>query len=59
MARRLSILVPVLGLAAGPAFAQAVDARAALVASIKAMGGGNLKTIEIAAAGSSSLIGQQ
>jgi hypothetical protein len=59
MARRLSILVALIGLVAGPALAQEVDARAALLASLKAMGGENLKTIEIAAAGSSSLIGQQ
>ena len=39
--------------------AQEVDARAALLASLKAMGGENLKTIEISGAGSSSLIGQQ
>ncbi len=59
MVRRLSIFVALFGLWAGPAFAQEVDARAALLASLKAMGGENLKTIEIAAAGSSSLIGQQ
>src|SRR6186713_663202 len=59
MARRFSLLVALFVLSAGPAFAQEVDARAALLASLKAMGGENLKTIEIAAAGSSSLIGQQ
>ena len=59
MVRRLSILVALFGLSVGPASAQEVDARAALLASLKAMGGENLKTIEIAAAGSSSLIGQQ
>src|SRR5712691_8566631 len=59
MVRRLSILVALFGLASGTAFGQDVDARAALLASLKAMGGENLKTIEIAAAGSSSLIGQQ
>ena len=59
MARKLCVLVALFGLSAGPAFAQEVDARAALLASLKAMGGENLKTIEIAAAGSSSLIGQQ
>src|SRR5688572_18458984 len=59
MVRRLSILVALVGLSAGSAVAQEVDARAALLASLKAMGGENLKTIEIAAAGSSSLIGQQ
>jgi len=57
--RRLFILVVPFVLSAGPAFAQEVDARAALLASLKAMGGENLKTIEISAAGSSSLIGQQ
>ena len=59
MMRRLGVLVALFGLTAGSAFAQEVDARAALIASLKAMGGENLKTIEIAAAGSSSLIGQQ
>jgi glyoxylase-like metal-dependent hydrolase (beta-lactamase superfamily II) len=59
MMRWLSILVPLFGLSVGTAVAQEVDARAALMASLKAMGGENLKTIEIAAAGSSSLIGQQ
>ena len=59
MVRRLSILVALFGLASGTAFAQEVDARAALMASLKAMGGENLKTIEITAAGSTSLIGQQ
>jgi len=59
MVRRLSILAVLFGLSYGTAFAQEVDARAALTASLKAMGGENLKTIEIAAGGSSSLIGQQ
>jgi len=59
MVSRLSTLVVLLGLLVAPASAQDVDARAALLASLKAMGGENLKTIEIAAAGSSSLIGQQ
>jgi len=59
MVRGLSILVALFGLSAGTAVAQEVDARPALLASLKAMGGENLKTIEIAAAGSSSLIGQQ
>ena len=59
MARRFSLLVALFVLSAGSAFAQEVDASAALLASLKAMGGENLKTIEIAAAGSSSLIGQQ
>jgi glyoxylase-like metal-dependent hydrolase (beta-lactamase superfamily II) len=59
MVRGLSILVALFGMLSGTAFAQEVDARAALMASLKAMGGENLKTIEIAAAGSTSLIGQQ
>src|SRR4029453_4101068 len=59
MVRRLSILVVLFGLLVAPASAQDVDARSALLASLKAMGGENLKTIEILAAGSSSLIGQQ
>ena len=41
------------------ASAQDVDARAALLAAQKAMGGENLKTIEYTGAGFSSLIGQQ
>jgi glyoxylase-like metal-dependent hydrolase (beta-lactamase superfamily II) len=59
MMRGLSILVALVGLSVGTAFGQDADARAALRASLKAMGGENLKTIEITAAGSSSLIGQQ
>ena len=59
MVRGLSLLVALFGLSVGTTFAQEVDARAALMSSLKAMGGENLKTIEIAAAGSSSLIGQQ
>jgi len=59
MVRRLSMLVVLFVFSVGTAFAQEVDARAALLASLKAMGGENLKTIEISAAGSSSLIGQQ
>src|SRR5262249_28205249 len=59
MVRRLSILAALLGLSAGPALPQEVGAPAALVGSVKAMGADNLKTIEIAAAGSTSLIGQQ
>jgi glyoxylase-like metal-dependent hydrolase (beta-lactamase superfamily II) len=51
--------VALLGLSVGTAAAQEVEARAALLASLKAMGGENLKTIEISAAGSTSLIGQQ
>ena len=59
MVRRLWMLAALCALSVAPAAAQEVDARAALLASLKAMGGENLKTIEIAAAGSSSLIGQQ
>ena len=59
MVRRISMLAVVFALSAGSAFAQAVDARPALLASQKAMGGENLKTIEIAAAGATALIGQQ
>ena len=59
MVRGLSILVVLVELLVGTAFAQEVDARAALLASLKAMGGDTLKTIEITASGSSSLIGQQ
>src|SRR5262245_48945154 len=59
MVRRLWMLAALCALAVAPAAAQEVDARAALRASLKAMGGESLKTIEIAAAGSSSLIGQQ
>jgi len=59
MVRWVSILVGLFAVSVCPAAAQDVDARAALLASLKAMGGENLKTIEITAAGSSSLIGQQ
>src|SRR5688572_29623371 len=56
--RRLSVFVAILGLSIGTAAAQEVNARAALQASLKAMGGENLKTIEYSGAGWSSLIGQ-
>jgi glyoxylase-like metal-dependent hydrolase (beta-lactamase superfamily II) len=59
MVRRLLGLVAVIGLSVGTGSAQDVDARAALVASLKAMGGENLRTIEYSGAGSSALIGQQ
>jgi hypothetical protein len=59
MVRGLSIVVALFGLSVGTTFAQDVDARAALLASAKAMGADKLKTIEISGAGSSSLIGQQ
>src|SRR5258705_10017848 len=56
MMRRLLMLVVVLGLPAATASAQ--DARAVLQASLRAMGGENLKTIQISGAGWSSQIGQ-
>jgi hypothetical protein len=60
MVRRLVIVVvAVLGLVVGTASAQEVDARAALQASMKAMGGENLRTVVYSGAGSSALIGQQ
>jgi len=59
MVRWLSILVALVELSVGTVFAQEVEPHGALLASLKAMGGENLKTIEISAAGSSSLIGQQ
>jgi glyoxylase-like metal-dependent hydrolase (beta-lactamase superfamily II) len=59
MVRKLWMLAALCALSVAPTAAQEVDARAALLASLKAMGGESLKTIEIAAAGSSSLIGQQ
>ena len=58
MLRRLCILVGLLVLAAGTASAQAVDARKALEASNKAMGGTNLKTLQYSANGWYSQIGQ-
>jgi hypothetical protein len=59
MVRTLSVLFALFGLSVGTAVAQEVDARTALLASVKAMGADKLKTIEITGAGSSSLIGQQ
>src|SRR6266480_2340995 len=56
MVKRLVMLVAVLMFVA--ASAQAQDARAVLQASLKAMGGENLKTIQISGAGWSSQIGQ-
>jgi glyoxylase-like metal-dependent hydrolase (beta-lactamase superfamily II) len=56
MVRRL-FLCAVMALSAGTVSAQEVDARAALQASLKAMG--ELKTVVYAGGGSSSLIGQQ
>lgn len=56
MVRRLCTFVALLVLVTGTAFAQSTDARAALQASVKAMG--DPKTIQISAAGWSSDIGQ-
>jgi hypothetical protein len=59
MIKRLAIIAAVLVLSSGNYSAQEVDARAALLASVKAMGADNLKTIEYTGAGFSSQIGQQ
>src|SRR3982751_6530050 len=56
MVRRVLVVVALLGLSTGAASAQ--DARAVLQASLKAMGGDNLKTIQYSGAGWSSQIGQ-
>jgi Metallo-beta-lactamase superfamily len=56
MVRRLLIVVVLVGLSAATASAQ--NARAVLQASLKAMGGENLKTIQYSGAGWSSQIGQ-
>ena len=56
MIRKLIIVTAMLALAAGTASAQ--DARAVLQASLKAMGGENLKTITYSGAGWTSRIGQ-
>ena len=56
MVQRLVMLVAALGLSTVTASAQ--DARAVLQASLKAMGGENLKTIQYSGAGWSSQIGQ-
>ncbi len=59
MARTSIALFAVLGLTAATASAQAVkDVRSVLEASLKAMGGTNLKTIQYSAEGWSSRIGQ-
>jgi len=55
MVKRLVILAAVVGYSAS---ASAQDARAVLQASLKAMGGENLKTIQYSGAGWSSAIGQ-
>ena len=60
MVRRILTLVVVgIGISIGTATAQEVDARAAIQASIKAMGADQLKTVEFSGAGTTSLIGQQ
>src|SRR5258705_1523209 len=56
MGKKLLMLAAFVGLWAATASAQ--DARAVLQASLKAMGGENLKTIQISGAGWSSQIGQ-
>ena len=56
MVKRLLLLAAFVGLSAATASAQ--DARAVLQASLKAMGGENLKTIHISGAGWNSQIGQ-
>ena len=59
MTRRVAIFAAFLGLAAGNAAAQTVkDVRSVLEASLKAMGGTNLKTLQYSANGWSSRIGQ-
>jgi hypothetical protein len=56
MVRRLSLLGALLALSVGTASAQ--DARTVLQASVKAMGGADLKTIQYSGAGWFSQIGQ-
>jgi len=59
MKRKVAVFTAFLGLlTAGTAWAQAVDARTVLEASLKAMGGTGLKTIQYSAKGWSSRIGQ-
>src|ERR1035438_8175760 len=59
MKRRLAVFLAFLGLMAGAASAQTVkDLRPVLEASLKAMGGANLKTIQYSGSGWSSRIGQ-
>lgn len=57
--RRLTILLTIIALWSAVATAQQVDARAALLASIEAMGADQLETIEYSGGGFSSRIGQQ
>ena len=59
MKRHVAVLSAFLGLMAGTASAQTVkDVRSVLEASLKAMGGANLKTIRYSGSGWSSRIGQ-
>ncbi len=59
MKRKVAIFSTFLGIIVGPASAQTVkDVRSVLEASLKAMGGANLKTIRYSASGWSSRIGQ-
>lgn len=57
--RSLAIVIAAAILSWGSASAQEVDARAALLASIQAMGTDNVRTVEYSGAGFSSRIGQQ
>jgi glyoxylase-like metal-dependent hydrolase (beta-lactamase superfamily II) len=59
MMKTLVLVAALLLLTGGNHAAQEVDARAALLASVKAMGTDNLKTIVYTGAGRSSRIGQQ
>lgn len=59
MKRKLAVFSVLLGLMAGTAAAQAVEnVRSVLEASLKAMGGANLKTLRYSGSGWSSRIGQ-
>jgi hypothetical protein len=59
MERKAAVVLAFLGLMVGTASAQTVtDVRSVLEASLKAMGGANLKTIRYSASGWSSRIGQ-
>jgi glyoxylase-like metal-dependent hydrolase (beta-lactamase superfamily II) len=59
MSIRSTVVVACVALWAAPGLAQEIDARAALQAALKAMGGENLRTVRYSGAGFSSLIGQQ
>jgi len=59
MERKVAVVLALMGLTVGAASAQTVaDVRSVLEASLKAMGGANLKTIRYSASGWSSRIGQ-